>query len=662
MPINPNNVSYLTKSLYLTTGEPIDAKFKIQSLLYLNDISPAYVGHIFYSEDENNHYKITSVKDGYLDYQSNLIVPEQPMGDEYLDYEIVPNYFIDGYELLASGGGSSETPQTIKTKYESNANTNAYTDSEKTKLAGIEVGAQVNPTFKTVGGQSITGAGNIPVTVPFNIQSDSILTYTNLPTGLNNTTDVNKAYYVQSDKLVYVWDGTAFPTEGNGIDLRGDANPEDIVNEAFLQPVKLGWDTNYVSVATINTGIILCNNSFLPVTGTISVIEFNSPSAGNNITFKVGKFEGGTWIESSSHPFVMDLGVNILDVSIPVEQGEVLGILANGGPIGYTDGTDDRAYFENTGGNLNFHEGYLAYNYTYTSTHYSGAVEKLKELIDGDSPSNSLNTIYVDRIDIEGQSNALGVGFTSGLLVSPYDLVNFDWEGDFDRVYIWNPKTDSYEHLQIGVNNMASWDPDYLHPSLPSPTASSFGPELGIAIAWLSANPSGLLFIDKNVGDGRPISYFQSGTTYYTEKIARRIKADEWLSVNGYTPIQKGFVWVQGESDMSNTEAYYRTALDELINARITDKFIAENTIQIITQVPAGTGNYGAGVAAAKIDYVNETNRARLVEYTSNFNPDNIHLNTSGQLQLGMDSLRYICNSDSELTSDIPKGKSTWTE
>lgn len=658
MPINPNNVSYLTKSLYLTTGEPIDAKFKIQSLLYLNDISPAYVGHIFYSEDENNHYKITSVKDGYLDYQSNLIVPEQPMGDEYLDYEIVPDYFIDGYELLVPGGGSSETPQSIKTKYESNANTNAYTDSEKTKLAGIEVGAQVNPTFKTVGGQSITGSGNIPLAVPFNLQSDTILTYANLPTGLNNTTDVNKAYYVQSDELVYVWDGTSFPLEGEGINLKVNSNPEDIVNDAFLQPVKLAWDTNYNAVAnTTNTGVVLANRVYLARAGTITEIQFFSTVPSNNVLFKVGKFLGGTFVERSSHSFTMNLGLNVIPVSIPAEEGETLGFVSNGAVLPYSLPVTGRSYEENTGGNLNTHSGYLAYNFTYVSNYYSNAVSKLKNLIDVEELNNT--TTFVDRIDIEGQSNAFGVGFTSGLSLSPFDLVNFDWEGAFDRVYIWNPQTDNYEGLKIGVNNMASWDGNY---TPGTPTASSFGPELGIAVAWLVANPKGLLFIDKNIGDGQPISYFQKETPYYNQKTTRRNKANNWLKERNYTPVEKGFVWVQGESDLFNTQVYYKGQLDKLILDRIEDNFIKTNTIRIITQIPPDSANYGAGVAAAKQDYVDGDIWSRLVNYKSRYNPDNIHLNTSGQLQLGMDCVRYICNSDSELTSDIPKGKSTWTE
>lgn len=51
----------------------------------------------------------------------------------------------DSAWVLGGGaGGSSETPTTIKTKYESNADTNAFTDAEKTKLAGVATGATAN--------------------------------------------------------------------------------------------------------------------------------------------------------------------------------------------------------------------------------------------------------------------------------------------------------------------------------------------------------------------------------------------------------------------------------------------------------------------------------------------------------------------------------------
>ena len=45
---------------------------------------------------------------------------------------------------IISGSTGEETPATIKEKYESNVDTNAFTDTEKAKLSGIEVGAQKN--------------------------------------------------------------------------------------------------------------------------------------------------------------------------------------------------------------------------------------------------------------------------------------------------------------------------------------------------------------------------------------------------------------------------------------------------------------------------------------------------------------------------------------
>lgn len=52
-------------------------------------------------------------------------------------------YWYDG-SSWESVGGSTETPATIKTKYESNENTNAFTDAEKSKLSGIATGATKN--------------------------------------------------------------------------------------------------------------------------------------------------------------------------------------------------------------------------------------------------------------------------------------------------------------------------------------------------------------------------------------------------------------------------------------------------------------------------------------------------------------------------------------
>ncbi|PNW51299.1 UNVERIFIED_CONTAM: hypothetical protein BEN50_10785 [Euhalothece sp. KZN 001] len=56
---------------------------------------------------------------------------------------------------IESGAELNPSDSEIKTAYESNSNTNAFTDSEKTKLAGIEDGAEVNPSI-TSGTFSLT--------------------------------------------------------------------------------------------------------------------------------------------------------------------------------------------------------------------------------------------------------------------------------------------------------------------------------------------------------------------------------------------------------------------------------------------------------------------------------------------------------------------------
>jgi hypothetical protein len=52
----------------------------------------------------------------------------------------------DGSKLdgIESGATADQTAGEIKTAYESNADTNAFTDAEKSKLSGVEAGAEVN--------------------------------------------------------------------------------------------------------------------------------------------------------------------------------------------------------------------------------------------------------------------------------------------------------------------------------------------------------------------------------------------------------------------------------------------------------------------------------------------------------------------------------------
>lgn len=55
----------------------------------------------------------------------------------------------------------------------------------------------------------------------------SVATYANLPTTLGPA-DAGDGYLVEADGLLYIWDGTAFPANGSGIEFRGPEGPQGI--------------------------------------------------------------------------------------------------------------------------------------------------------------------------------------------------------------------------------------------------------------------------------------------------------------------------------------------------------------------------------------------------------------------------------------------------
>ena len=80
----------------------------------------------------------------------------------------------DGTKLdgIEAGATADQTAAEIKTAYESNANTNAFTDTDETKLDGIEAGADVTDTTNVVAslsagtGISLSAGGEIANTAP----------------------------------------------------------------------------------------------------------------------------------------------------------------------------------------------------------------------------------------------------------------------------------------------------------------------------------------------------------------------------------------------------------------------------------------------------------------------------------------------------------------
>lgn len=52
----------------------------------------------------------------------------------------------------------------------------------------------------------------------------SVATYANLPGGLG-AGDAGDGYLVEADGLLYIWSGTSFPADGNGVAFQGPAGP-----------------------------------------------------------------------------------------------------------------------------------------------------------------------------------------------------------------------------------------------------------------------------------------------------------------------------------------------------------------------------------------------------------------------------------------------------
>lgn len=410
------------------------------------------------------------------------------------------------------------------------------------------------------------------------------------------------------------------------------------------------------------TYIVVGNNLFSNIDGKIKKINAHYKGTGV-IQFLVVSIVGTSVVIHQN--FIKSLvdGNNELDVDIDIKQGQTLAYYLNPGANIYgedfTSGTIK--YFTNQGGVVQYRLGFLDYSFEVEKPEEETiTIHQLKQSINTTEKANNLSVH--SRITIEGQSNALGVGYSTGLSVSPYNAAAFIWLNEFSRVFIWNPKTNNYENLKVGVNNMSAWDAYYLNPASPTPVPQpTFGPELGIALMWLQTHPVGNLYIDKNVGDGRPIAYFQKGQPYYSEKLERKNKADEWLKERNIKVNEVGFVWVQGENDRAQTKEYYRTQLNALISDRIEDGFIKDTTILIITQIPSSSVGYGLGVYQAKSEFIQANKMAFAVEYPDLYNSDNIHLNTAGQINLGIKSASLFLVSDNLSYADL-QTKTYWNK
>lgn len=117
--------------------------------------------------------------------------------------------------VLQTGSSTAETPQSVKEKYESNTNTNAFTDSEKEKLSELVIQdvSVINPEY-------VDSMNAVPTTTDF---VQSLITYkTEPPFGTFVFGNVNSASDVPGQKVVM--GGTTYPNSAFTILLSKDTD------------------------------------------------------------------------------------------------------------------------------------------------------------------------------------------------------------------------------------------------------------------------------------------------------------------------------------------------------------------------------------------------------------------------------------------------------
>lgn len=234
------------------------------------------------------------------------------------------------------------------------------------------------------------------------------------------------------------------------------------------------------------------------------------------------------------------------------------------------------------------------------------------------------------RVSLWGQSNALGRAEGADISASPlsddHGLAAF-YAGTFDRVYIWTGAV--YAKLTSSNNGC---------------TAGQFGAEFGMAVRWMRETVSGNLYIEKKAFSGVSITYFDPAGANYPGMVTSRNSANTWLASNGVTDvIDAGFVWIQGETDYTQTQSWYQTRLDALIAARDANALQTAATKRLLMQMAVGSINYSANIVAAKTAIASaapENTEALPMPYY--MKSDNQHQNGRGQVQTGYDAFERI--------------------
>ena len=241
------------------------------------------------------------------------------------------------------------------------------------------------------------------------------------------------------------------------------------------------------------------------------------------------------------------------------------------------------------------------------------------------------------RISIWGQSNAVGWATRSDIGVAPLssdpELATYA-AGTFSRVYIWNGTA----YAQLNSTNHKSSGTDKV------------GAEFGIAVRWMRETTSGNLYIEKEAVGNVSIDFFVPGGTFYNAAKARRVSADAWLATSGITVTDTGWLWIQGEFDYQQTQAWYQTRLETLLSNMLADGIRSASTKQVLINMVPGSFCYSTDIVAAKAavaaSLANTTSTAMVPVFANYMNAsDLLHVLARGQVYMGYRAFESFFNA-----------------
>jgi len=230
-----------------------------------------------------------------------------------------------------------------------------------------------------------------------------------------------------------------------------------------------------------------------------------------------------------------------------------------------------------------------------------------------------------------GQSNAAGAALRTDIAASPLSadagLATFD-AGTFSRVYIWTGST--FAALQPSSNNGSG-------------STTVFGPEFGLAVRWQRETTAGNLYLYKLGISGAPISSFDPSEWPGSDAfLAAGTTIPGWFTSNAVTIAQRHWLWVQGESNASDTQSAYQVALQEIVDALYSESVMTTDSRLILAQMKVGSSTYGAGVDAAKAA-IAAADPAHIKEVRMDYyQGDDIHCTGRGQVQLAYDAFERM--------------------